>query len=63
MPPVLVVQAAQGTVTITTIHAAKGLEWPVVFTPTLNDYYLPVYFWPTNVDDSGVARCMMQSAT
>ena len=30
-----------GTVTISTIHGAKGLEWPVVFLPTLNERYLP----------------------
>lgn len=31
----------EGKVTITTIHGAKGLEWPVVFVPGLADGILP----------------------
>lgn len=31
----------RGKVTISTIHSSKGLEWPVVYLPTLNDGSLP----------------------
>lgn len=33
--------AAPNAVTITTIHQAKGLEWPVVFIPRMNRNYFP----------------------
>ena len=32
--------------TICTIHAAKGLEWDVVFMPRLNQRYLPTAWRP-----------------
>lgn len=35
-------EALAAGVTITTIHSSKGLEWPVVFMPTLCDGYLPL---------------------
>jgi DNA helicase-2/ATP-dependent DNA helicase PcrA len=34
-------QTAQDVVTISTIHAAKGLEWPVVFVPALYQGSIP----------------------
>lgn len=33
--------SAEVGVSISTIHAAKGLEWPVVFVPRLNEGFLP----------------------
>lgn len=33
--------AAPNAVTITTIHQAKGLEWPIVFLPRMNKNYFP----------------------
>jgi DNA helicase-2/ATP-dependent DNA helicase PcrA len=30
-------------VTITTVHAAKGLEWPVVFIPAVEQGTFPMY--------------------
>lgn len=35
-----------GQLTISTIHAAKGLEWPVVLLPSACDGHLPVQFRP-----------------
>ena len=36
--------AKQGTVTISTIHGAKGLEWPVVFVPGCVEGIIPSIF-------------------
>ena len=36
--------AKQGAVTISTIHGAKGLEWPVVFVPGCVEGIIPKYF-------------------
>lgn len=33
---------ALGQVTISTIHAAKGLEWPVVFIPAVYEGSIPI---------------------
>ncbi|KAK4048649.1 ATP-dependent DNA helicase srs2 [Microbotryomycetes sp. JL201] len=35
--------AAKSKVTITTVHAAKGLEWPVVFVPACESGVFPFY--------------------
>lgn len=34
-------RAAADAVTLTTVHRAKGLEWPVVFLPTLAEGHMP----------------------
>lgn len=36
------IELPQGGVTVTTIHQAKGLEWPIVVIPSLNQHDLPV---------------------
>lgn len=41
---------SQGKVTLTTIHGAKGLEWPVVFIPSLVNNILPSRFALAEVD-------------
>lgn len=35
-----------GSLTISTIHAAKGLEWPVVLIPFANEGHLPLAWHP-----------------
>jgi DNA helicase-2/ATP-dependent DNA helicase PcrA len=35
-------------VTLSTIHAAKGLEWPMVFIVGLNEGYLPITYAKTD---------------
>ena len=37
-------EPTQDAVTLSTIHAAKGLEWPMVFIIGLNEGYLPITY-------------------
>jgi superfamily I DNA/RNA helicase len=39
-------QRGPGVLTISTIHVAKGLEWPRVLLPTVSEGFLPVQFRP-----------------
>ena len=43
--------SAEKGVCISTIHAAKGLEWPVVFVPRLNEGFLPAIRVDNNNED------------
>jgi DNA helicase-2/ATP-dependent DNA helicase PcrA len=41
-------EPTQEAVTLSTIHAAKGLEWPMVFIIGLNEGYLPIAYAKTD---------------
>jgi DNA helicase-2/ATP-dependent DNA helicase PcrA len=41
-------EPTQDAVTLSTIHAAKGLEWPMVFIIGLNEGYLPITYAKTD---------------
>jgi DNA helicase-2/ATP-dependent DNA helicase PcrA len=41
-------EPTQEAVTLSTIHAAKGLEWPMVFIIGLNEGYLPISYAKTD---------------
>ena len=41
-------EPTQEAVTLSTIHAAKGLEWPMVFIIGLNEGYLPITYAKTD---------------
>ena len=43
-------EPTQEAVTLSTIHAAKGLEWPMVFIIGLNEGYLPITYAKTDVE-------------
>ncbi len=51
------------SVTISTIHAAKGLEWPVVFIPGLNEGVIPSRFSSKEEDVDEERRCLYVSMT
>ena len=43
----------RNAVVLGTIHGAKGLEWPAVFLPTLNEGFLPVFYRPPAAGGGG----------
>ena len=43
-------EPTQEAVTLSTIHAAKGLEWPMVFIIGLNEGYLPITYAKTDAE-------------
>ena len=43
-------EPTQEAVTLSTIHAAKGLEWPLVFIIGLNEGYLPITYAKTDAE-------------
>lgn len=47
-------------VTISTCHAAKGLEWPVVFIPACEDGTYP-FFRSTDANEVDEERCLYYS--
>lgn len=50
-------------VTLTTVHSAKGLEWPVVFVVGLEEGTFPSYFSATKEDMEEERRCMYVAMT
>lgn len=55
-----------GKVSISTIHAAKGLEWPVVFIPGLSEGLLPARFAMKTEDEESIneeRRCFYVATT
>lgn len=56
----------RGKVAISTIHAAKGLEWPVVFIPGLSEGLLPARFAMKSGDEESIneeRRCFYVATT
>ena len=47
----------QGKISVSTIHAAKGLEWKVVFVPRWNEGFIPSQAYPVEeVQPNGAIR-------
>ena len=52
------IQLPQGGITVTTVHQAKGLEWPIVVIPSLNqtDFPVPTRSHETSFPDEIASR-------
>ncbi|KAI5950615.1 srs2 [Candida margitis] len=58
--------ATSSKVSLSTIHGAKGLEWPVVFVPGLSEGLLPAGFAMAGTDSSAIdeeRRCFYVACT
>jgi DNA helicase-2/ATP-dependent DNA helicase PcrA len=53
----------QSSVTLSTIHAVKGLEWPVVFVAGLSEGYLPISFAKTDFEIAEEQRLLYVAVT
>jgi DNA helicase-2/ATP-dependent DNA helicase PcrA len=53
----------QSSVTLSTIHAVKGLEWPVVFVAGLSEGYLPISYAKTDFEIAEEQRLLYVAVT
>ena len=56
-------EPAQLAVTLSTIHAVKGLEWPVVFVAGLSEGYLPISYANTSAEIAEEQRLLYVAVT
>ena len=56
-------EPVQASVTLSTIHAAKGLEWPVVFVAGLSEGYLPISYAQTAAEIAEEKRLLYVAIT
>jgi len=56
-------EPVQASVTLSTIHAVKGLEWPVVFVAGLSEGYLPISYAQTAAEIAEEQRLLYVAVT
>ena len=56
-------EPVQAAVTLSTVHAVKGLEWPVVFVAGLSEGYLPISYAQTAAEISEEQRLLYVAVT
>jgi len=56
-------EPVQAAVTLSTVHAAKGLEWPVVFVAGLSEGYLPISYAQTPAEIAEEKRLLYVALT
>ncbi|MEO0024375.1 MAG: hypothetical protein RL196_816 [Actinomycetota bacterium] len=56
-------EPVQASITLSTIHAVKGLEWPVVFVAGLSEGYLPISYAQTAAEIAEEQRLLYVAVT